>query len=472
MGDEVDKDHYEEADYLLFQQKLDEEMAFVRQLFADGRFDQNTRKLGYELELCLLDEDGTPAPCNRQVLEKAANPLFTHELAKFNLEINGNAFDIEADVFDQIDDDLQELYSQLRQAAESCGVQAGLFGVLPSLQQSHLNADRYMSELYRYQILDRRLIEMRQRPVHLEIHGDDHLLLEKNGVMLEALSTSLQTHYQVPFDEAVDSYHAALWASMAVLAVGANSPLVMGKQCWQESRIAIFKQAVDTRNPQEIDDAIIPRVHFGKGYIESWLDLFEDNNSYYSPILPETKDCDIEKLHHFNLHNGTIWRWVRPILGREKDQYHLRLELRVTPSGPTLIDTMANMVFSIGLLEGLKQQPEQLTQISFDKLEKSFYRVAREGLNAQVSWCSGESDSIQKLILTQALPAAATGLDRLGVENGDRWLDIVEARVSTGRTGADWILKYWQKNRDLSALVKTYLRNAAQNNPVHNWPQP
>ena len=259
---------------------------------------------------------------------------------------------------------------------------------------------------------------------------------------------------------------------MAVLAVGANSPLVMGKQCWQESRIAIFKQAVDTRNPQEIDDSIIPRVHFGKGYIKSWLDLFEDNSSYYSPILPETKDCDIGKLHHFNLHNGTIWRWVRPILGREKGQYHLRLELRVTPSGPTLIDTMANMVFSVGLLEGLKQQPEQLTQIPFDVLEKSFYRVAREGLDAQVSWCNGEIDSVQKLILTQALSIAAAGLSRLGIENGDQWLDIIEARVSNGRTGADWILRYWQKDRDLSTLVKTYLQNARQNIPVHSWPQP
>ena len=118
---------------------------------------------------------------------------------------------------------------------------------------------------------------------------------------------------------------------------------MLGKHCWQESRIAIFKQAVDTRNEREVQDAIIPRVHFGKGYIDSWLDLFEDN-SYYSPILPEVKHVPTENLQHFNMHNGTIWRWIRPILGVEQDLYHLRLELRVTPSGPTQIDTMANMV--------------------------------------------------------------------------------------------------------------------------------
>ncbi len=469
MGDEVNQDHFEERDYRLFQRKLSEEMDFVRQLFIQKQFDNSTRKLGYELELCLLDESGSPAPCNQQVLDKANNSLFTYELAKYNLEINGNAFDICPQVFEQISQDLDDLYAQVQCSADYCGVQTGLFGVLPSLERKHLDGDSYMSDLFRYHLLDQHLIEMRQRPVHLEIHGDDHLMLDHNNVMLEALSTSLQTHIQVPFDEAVDSYHAALWTSMAVLAVGANSPLVMGKQCWQESRIAIFKQAVDTRNLQEVHDAIIPRVHFGKGYIKSWLDLFEDNN-YYSPLLPETRDTELSKLHHFNLHNGTIWRWVRPILGCVDSQYHLRLELRVTPSGPTLIDTMANMVFSVGLLEGLKQTPQDLTRIPFEVLEKDFYQVARAGLNARVSWCHGKMDKIQNLLLGYAIPTAATGLSKLGIENTVQWLDIIEARVASGRTGSDWILRYWRKNQDLNALVKAYLSNARQNTPVHLWP--
>ncbi len=468
MGDEVNQNHFEEEDYLLFQCKLNEEMEFVRQLFAHRRFDNSTRRLGYELELCLLDKNGSPAPCNQQVLDKANNPLFTYELAKFNLEINGNAFDISPQVFGLINQDMDDLYARVQNSADNCGVQIGLFGVLPSLEQKHLDGDKYMSELFRYHLLDQRLIEMRKRPVHLELHGNDDLVLEQDNVMLEALSTSLQTHVQVPFDEAVDSYHAALWSSMAVLAVGANSPLVMGKQCWQESRIAIFKQAVDTRNLQELHDAIIPRVHFGKGYIRSWLDLFEDNN-YYSPLLPDTRDTEVDKLHHFNLHNGTIWRWVRPILGRMDGKFHLRLELRVTPSGPTLIDTMANMVFSVGLLEGLKQTPQDLTRIPFEVLEQDFYRVARRGLDAQVNWCHGEEGKIQNILLDKALPTAVMGLSKLGIENTTQWMDIIEARVSSGRTGANWILDNWQKHQDSNTLVKTYLSNARQNIPVHLW---
>lgn len=470
MGEEISKEKYAAEDFRLFQLRLNQETELVRQLFAAKRFDNRNRKIGYELELCLLDACGKPAAFNQQVLDCADNPLFTYELAKFNLEINGNAFGLEPAVFDRIEQDLDHLYSQVVMAAATFDLQAGLFGVLPSLEEKHLDSTRFMSHQHRYHLLDQSLIAMRERPVKLKIQGDELLQIEKNDIMLEALGTSLQTHLQIPFDEAVDSYHAALWSSMAVLAVAANSPLVLGRKCWQESRIAIFKQAVDSRNEEEVRNAIIPRVHLAKGYINSWLDLFEDN-SYYSPILPEVKDCAAEKLHHFNMHNGTIWRWVRPILGVDEDQYHLRLELRVTPSGPTRIDTITNMVFFIGLIEGLKLKPEDLTRVAFTTLDQDFYRVAREGLRARVNWCDGESDCIQTLLLEKAIPTALSGLQQLGIINPQKWLNIIRARVTSARTGADWILRFHQKNNDLSALVLAYMTNANSNRPVHLWPE-
>ncbi|NNE63457.1 MAG: hypothetical protein HKN34_05190 [Gammaproteobacteria bacterium] len=468
MGDEVKRDHYSSEDYQLFQQKLDKEKAFVRSLFAKNSFDNRTRKLGYELELCLLNSDGTPAPFNKQILEKADNPLFTYELARYNHEINGNAFDLNPRVFAQVSEDLSLLYEEVKQAASAFDVKTAMFGVFPSLTTEHMDADRYMSDMFRYRLLEQRLMEMRERPVHLDIHGEDHLTLDMNGVMLEALSTSLQTHWQIPFDEAVDSYHASLWASMVMLAVSANSPLVFGKQCWMESRIAIFKQSVDTRNPREIKDSVIPRVHFAKGYISSWLELFDDND-YYSPILPDNRDTAVEELHHFNFHNGTIWRWVRPILGCDDGGYHLRLELRVTPSGPTEIDTLANIVFFIGLIEGLKQEPSMLTRVPFDVLNRDFYAVARDGLKAKVNWYDGSRGSIDKIILESAIPLANQGLRLLGVESASYWLDIIHNRVISGQTGAQWILQSWKTNRDLTALVRQYVHNAHQNKPVHSW---
>ncbi len=472
MGDEIARDHFESEDYVRFQQKLNQEMKFIRQLFADNNFDNTTRKLGYELELCLIDKSGSPTSCNKKILEKAGNPLFTVELATFNLEINGNAFLLSKSVFSEIQQDLSSLYRQLESTAAQFNCEPVLFGVLPSLTLAHLDNNKYMSDMYRYRLLDERLMDMRKRPVHLDITGDDCLNIEKHDVMLEALGTSLQVHYQFPVEEAVDSYHAALWASMAAIAVCANSPLVLQKKCWQESRIAIFKQAVDTRNPQEVHDSIIPRVHLAKGYIKSWLELFEDND-YYSPILPEVIDSKVEELHHFNLHNGTIWRWVRPILGLGVNgQYHLRLELRVVPSGPTLIDTIANMVFYVGLTEGLKLAPDELTKMPYMGLEEDFYQVARLGLNANVSWCNGKMGSMQDLLLKYIIPVTYMGLERLNIESSDMWMNIIEQRVKSAKTGANWITQHWNKYQDENALVQTYTQHAKLNIPVHQWPNP
>jgi gamma-glutamyl:cysteine ligase YbdK (ATP-grasp superfamily) len=472
MGEEISKENFDARDFDRFNERLVEETDFVRSLFERRAFDNTGRVLGYELELCLVDAQGRPSKVNQQVLDECANPLLTMELAKFNLEINGHPFRVDADALNHMDTDLSELYQQVQQSALGYGAHPVLFGVLPSLHRQHLKTDEYMSEQHRYNQLSRQLIKMRGRPVQLELHGEEHLSIEKNDVMLEALGTSLQIHMQVPFDEAVDTYNAALWASMLVLGATPNSPLVLGKCCWQESRIGIFKQAVDTRNPQEILDDIIPRVHLGKAYIESMFDLFEDN-FYYSPILPEVIDSPIEALHHFNLHNGTIWRWVRPILGLNSGgDYHLRLELRVVPSGPTLLDTMANTAFYLGLTEGLKRCGENLRALDFSTLETDFYRAAQYGMQSQVHWINGSEDSLKNLILERALPLAKQGLEKIGIIDSARWLDIIEARVVSEQTGANWILRHWKQHADTSRLVQTYLQHASSNTPVHLWPAP
>jgi gamma-glutamyl:cysteine ligase YbdK (ATP-grasp superfamily) len=470
MGDEISKTRFSRDDYLRFGRRLEQETDFVRELFAQERFGNSSRRLGYELELCLLNETGEPSPCNREVLQHADNPHFTVELARFNLEINGNAFAWHDRVFDDLEQDMRQLYAQVSDSAAAIGCGTGLFGVLPSLTCDHLERAKFMSDLSRYRLLDKRVMEMRGRPVHLDIHGQDHLQMEKNDVMLEALGTSLQIHYQVPFAEAVDSYHAALWSSLAVVGACANSPLVLGARGWRESRIVIFKQAVDSRNPQEIHDRIKPRVHLAQHYIASWMELFEDNLNY-SPILPEVLHRPVSDLHHFNLHNGTIWRWVRPILGSSPSgHYHLRLELRVTPAGPTLADSLANLVFQIGLVEGLKLEPDALTLVPYAVLEQDFYTAARQGLSAEVSWCNGKMGRLRDILLRFALPSAERGLQKLGIQGYQQWLDIIHARVDSQRTGAEWILAAWAKQGDANQLVQRYMQHATNNQPVHLWP--
>lgn len=472
MGEEIQQEHFEQEDYDRFQQRLEEETALLRSLFARHAFDNDTRRLGYELELCLADIDGNPSRNNIEIIETAGNPLFTTELAKFNMEINGNPFHYRGDVFSCIAADLESLHAEAVAAADRFDTRIGMFGVFPSIARKHLNPRGYMTELHRYNQLNRQLLTMRGQPIHLELDGEERLLVEKADVMLEALATSLQIHLQVPFDETVPTYHAGLWASMLILGATANSPLVLGKCCWQESRIGIFKQAVDTRNPEELANHVIPRVHFGKGYISSLLDLFEDN-FYYSPILPEVLDRNPEDLHHLCLHNGTIWRWVRPIVAHDGGgKYHLRLELRVVPSGPTIADTIANLVFYVGLTEGLKTLGDELTRLPFESLEADFYRAARHGLEASAHWPDGREAPLAELLLQNALPLARDSLTRAGIEDGDRWLDIVEARVKSGATGARWIAAHWKRYSDAPRLVREYLSQAQTNRPVHLWQDP
>lgn len=469
MGEEIQQTHFEQADYDRFQKRLEQETAVIRNLFAQSDFDNAGRMLGYELELCLVDEQGFPSGTNTQVIDATANPAFTVELAKFNMEINGAPFAYQSNTFDMIETDLHQLFNEAQQAAENQQSRLGMFGVFPSITHEHLDQENFMTELHRYERLNNQLLNMRGKPVHMHLEGEDCLDIDQGDVMLEALATSLQIHIQVPFDEAVPAYHAGLWSSMLVLAATANSPLVLGKCCWQESRIGIFKQAVDTRNPGEVQNRIVPRVHFGKKYIESFLELFEDN-FYYDPIMPEVRDLPPEDLHHLALHNGTIWRWVRPIVARNRDgSYHLRLELRVVPSGPTLADTLANIVFYVGLTEGLKSFGDALTQVPFDKLETDFYRAARRGLKAEVHWLDGSGMPLKQVILDKALPIAKQGLAEAGFENFEHWLQIVQSRVERERTGAHWILRHWKQHGDSAKLVCDYLDQASTNQPVHLW---
>ncbi len=472
MGEEIQKDNFEQADYDRFLQKLEQETELVRGLFAKRAFDNESRVLGYELELCLADGDGNPSSNNIEIIETTGNPLFTSELARFNMEINGNPFAYEKGVFNRVEADLRDLFGQAEAAANRSDTRIGMFGVFPSVTHEHLDPDYYMTGLRRYSQLNQQLLSMRGQPVSLHLEGEDILEVEKSDVMLEALATSLQIHLQVPFDEIVPTYHAALWSSMLVIAATANSPLVLGKCCWQESRIGIFKQAVDTRNPREIEDHVLPRVHFGKRYIDSLLDLFEDN-FHYSPLLPEVLDRPLGNLHHLALHNGTIWRWVRPIIARNRDgSYHLRLELRVVPSGPTLVDTIANIVFYVGLTEGLKSHGDDLTRVAYETLETDFYRAAREGLDASVHWMDGQEMPLKKALIDHALPLARECLARAGMEDIDRWLDIIDDRVHAEATGARWITNHWKRFGDSGKLVCDYIGQAQTNRPVHQWREP
>ena len=67
-----------------------------------------------------------------------------------------------------------------------------------------------------------------------------------------------------------------------------------------------------------------------------------------------------------SLHNGTIYRWNRPVYAVVDGMPHLRVENRVLPAGPSVADTMANAAFYYGLVHALAEAQRPIwTQMSF-----------------------------------------------------------------------------------------------------------
>ena len=261
-----------------------------------------------------------------------------------------------------------------------------MIGILPHLRESDLNMDN-MSDMSRYKALNRQVFKMRNfKPLHLHITGRDVMDTHKNDVMLEAATTSFQIHFQIPLEQAVNVFNASLACSAPMVAVSANSPYLFGKDLWDETRIPLFEQSVEVGDPEH------RRVGFGYAYLKrSLFECFAENLADYPVLLPLVNDESLEKLTRLKFHNGTIWRWNRPLIDFDKDnQPHLRIEHRVVPSGPTIHDSFANAAFYYGLTHGLTRRHGNIANcVPFAEVKSSFYDCARYGLDARVSWLGG-----------------------------------------------------------------------------------
>ena len=471
MGSEISHRVFTKEDFIAFKNACFDELEYIRSLFDKGSdIFSDKYRIGYELDVCILDSDYMPSPLNKEILDDINSPLFTNELAKYDLEINGNVFELDGNTPKSLDADIRSLWEKAQRSASKFNAQLGLFGVLPSLKLKHFNKALYQSNMHRYTLVSQRMKELRHEPVKILFHGEDEVSLQKEDVMLEALGTSLQIHLQIPFDESVDYYHAALLASVVLLGFSANSPLVLGRRAWHESRIAIFEQSVDTRDKESREHGNEKRVHFAHGYIDSWMDLFEQNNAF-KIIFADVKNTPPSDLHHFTLHNGTIWRWIRPILDRDKEGKHtLRLELRALPSGPTLIDTEINIWFFIGLIKGLVDTNRDLTHIPFETLKDDFYNVARRGFGTEFHEpIYGKKVVLDEWILKDGMKLAKAGLSSFGITNTDKILNSIEERTSSGQNGAQWQLTHFEKYNSIPKLMEDYMHHAKQNIPVHQW---
>ncbi|PWG65245.1 glutamate-cysteine ligase family protein [Spiribacter halobius] len=474
MGTEIRGRRFTESDFRRFRQALTEETERLRQWQRTGRLAAEPACIGAEVEAWLVDALGRPAALNTEVIDAVADGRVVPELARYNLELNTHPRRLAGRSLSAMADELGALAGRVAEIARGRNGALVFVGILPSLRHEDLDV-AHMTPLARYRALNEQVLLLRNRePLGLEIDGAEPLRCAQSDVMLEAAATSLQVHLQVAPAEAARVYNAAVVLSAATVALAANAPALFGHSLWEESRIPLFEQAVEMGPPRDGHAGPRARVTFGSGYArEGLFELFRENLERYAVLLPVTASDDPARLPHLTLHNGTIWRWNRPLVGFDgQGRPHLRVEHRVMSAGPTVTDMVANAAFFFGAACGLAARSRPIeSELSFAVAEDNFYRAAREGLAATVRWPGGERP-LRGLILDELLPLAHLGLQARGVPAGEAesWLAPVAERVARGRTGSAW-QRAWRARhgRDRQALVLAYLARQRTGVPVHRW---
>ncbi|MBI1397101.1 MAG: glutamate--cysteine ligase [Betaproteobacteria bacterium] len=475
MGQEIADQHFRQRDFEQFRGRLVTETGLLRQWFEEGRLASSAPMAGIELEAWLTRPDGTPAPANDAFLWVLDRTDVVHELARFNVELNATPQPVTDAGLARLHAELEATWAACSAAAASLGLDILSIGILPTLRESDLSPAS-MSDSGRYRALNEQVLRQRRgRAISLDIPGVEHLRTQHSDVMLEAGATSFQGHLQLSPASAARWFNASLIASAATVAAAANSPFLFGHRLWEETRIPLFEQAVAVGSFADGLQATVPRVGFGTGYA-SWsvAEVFRENLDLFPIMLPLVLPDPPGRLPNLRLHNGTIWRWNRPLIGFEPDGTpHLRLEHRVMAAGPSIADMMANLVFFYGLVAALatQEEPPELT-LPFAAARDNFYAAARYGLDATVTTTAGRECVLRTHMLDELIPRAEEGLALIGAAGpyAIRVLEVVERRIRSGRTGARWQCAFMNTcHGDPHVLTREYLARQKSGLPVHDW---
>ena len=423
VGQQVAARTFSREDRQRYRRKVRACLDVFARMLSEARFNPERRSFGLEVELNLTDDAGDPALVNAAALEAIADPSFQTELGQFNVEINVPPRLLEGEVFSDLERDARASLNDAETRARTVGAHMMIIGILPTIGAQHLRAETFSANP-RYALLNEQVFAARGEDLEISIAGVERLFIHADTIAPEAACTSVQLHQQVEPEAFARYWNAAQAIAGVQVAVAANSPFFCGKELWRETRIALFEQATDTR-PEELKvQGVRPRVWFGERWITSIFDLFEENVSFFPALLPVVDDedpletlerGDVPRLNEMRLHNGTIYRWNRPIYDVVRDQPHLRVENRVLPAGPTVVDIMANAAFYYGLLRMLAEDDRPVwSQMSFSAAEENFHAGAREGIDARVYWPGLGEVAAAELVVRRLLPLAREGLEQWG----------------------------------------------------------
>ncbi|MQA16178.1 MAG: glutamate--cysteine ligase [Pseudonocardiaceae bacterium] len=469
--------------------------ALARMLAADS-ISADHQRMGLEIELNLIDEAAGPAMANTRVLGEIDDPTFKPELSQHNVEINVRPRPLAGDEAMQLEAELRYALDSADAKARGVGARLVMIGILPTLRRENFEL-RWMSANPRYAELNEQLMSARREQMLLDMEGvaldgsvPDRLQAYTDTILPESACTSVQLHLQVAPTDFAAHWNAAQCLAGVQVALAANSPFLLGKALWHETRIPLFQQSCDTRPPELRNQGVRPRVWFGERWITSIFDLFEENARYFTPLLPEIHSEDplqvlddggAPSLAELRLHNGTVWRWNRPVYDVVDGVPHLRIENRVLPAGPTVLDVLANAAFFYGAMRALTEHERPVwTQMSFAAAEENLYAGARYGMDAHLYWPGMGWVPPDELVLRKLLPLAHEGLRSHGVSDAarQRYLGVIEQRCVARRTGSTWqrdaVLALSDRTADrgaaLAGMLHHYVEHMHTNQPVHTWP--
>ncbi len=489
MGEHNVEQEFDQRKLQEFTQALLADLRALAFMLEHGCIESGARRVGAEQEMFIVDRNLRPAPFALEILERVGDERLMTEIARFNLEANLTPLELTGRCFHLMHEELEEVLAKARLSATELGADILLAGILPTLRVSDLTLAN-LTPLPRYYELNRSVTRLRGGPFSIHIKGLDELELKHDNMMMESCNTSFQVHFQVNPSEFVVAYNIAQAITAPVLAAAVNSPLLFDHRLWQETRLALFQHSADARSPPQLARSQPTRVGFGEQWLKhSVIELLHDQIARFRPIMITRPDEDpmdvlargeIPLLSALRMHNGTVWPWNRACYGVSNGVAHLRIENRALPAGPTTIDEIANAAFFVGLMLSLPSEYGDVSKrMSFDDAKENLFVAARHGLNAQFNWIDGKSYSASSLILDHLLLFARQGLESAGVDTSDidKYLGVIDERVRSGRTGAQWMLKSLSategpgpKDMRYRVLTSTMLQRQKEGKPVHTWP--
>jgi len=481
---------FDGMDRARFRSRLGACQQVFERMLAEDRFERGRKLCGVELELVLIDAQGRPAMVNTEVLDQIASRDFQTELGLFNLEVNVSPHKLVGSVFSELAEEMRTALLYADRVASTRGARTAMIGILPTLDAEHMVRENFSAD-DRYVLLNDQLASVRGEHFHVRIDGPEPLDATFETILPEACCTSVQLHLQVTPEGFAPAWNAAQAIAGPQVALGANSPFLFGRRLWHETRIALFEQATDSRPAELAAQGVRPRVWFGERWIHGPAQLFRENLTFFTALLPRVDAEDPEQvlaagrvphLRERRLHNGTVYRWNRPVYDVARGKPHLRVENRVLPAGPTVLDVLANAAFYYRLVRALSESEQPVwRRLSFAAARNNLHAAARDGIGAQLLWPGRGQVPASELVLGELLPLAAAGLDRWRIDPNERdlYLGIIEARARTRRNGAIWQMEqveHLERKRGLSraaalaAMVPRYAELARAGDPVHTWP--